>query len=156
MILLLLIALDLGVADPNAAAPRDLSVELTIAGSEYTIVHRYTGAAPRRFATGSTDKNCDEPVDVLRVNGSDVRLFSEKPCGGFAFRAARVVKPGESWTIRGHLPFELHEGDHELVARYCATAETLKMVDPAFKRASGPPWWLGCAESPTDHVRLKK
>ena len=103
--------------------------------------------------TGATDLNCDEPTDSLVVDGAPVRLWSDLPCGGFAFRRARTLSPGEAWTIEGSLP--LYEGTHTVSARYCPTRDALKEVDPAVKRDLNPPWWFGCVDSPAVHTRAK-
>jgi hypothetical protein len=142
--------LDLGVASTTAPStrpgPPGLEVRVSTRDGRYAIEHTWRGAKPMRFVTGATDRNCDQPIDVLVVDGRPVRLWSELPCGGFAFRAARVVSPGQSWTLSG--PLDAATMKRPFVARYCATTADLETVAPEMRRASDPPWWLGCAESP--------
>lgn len=91
----------------------------------------------------------------LRDDKADRRaVVPIKPCGGFAFRAARTVKPGGSWVIEGAL--ELAEGNHTVTARYCPTAASLKEVDPRVRAERALPWWLGCVDSPPAQTSLRK
>jgi hypothetical protein len=131
-----------------AGAPPSLSVKLELTGSRYRITHHFPagrGTEPMRFVTGATDKNCDEPMDVLVIDGKPERLFSMLPCGGFAFRSTKSVKPGESWIIEGEAT--LPPGQHQVIARYCARQEDLKLIAPAERDIKAPAWWLSCAES---------
>jgi hypothetical protein len=153
---LLLAVLPLDLAGASAAvqkAPPEVVIRLEVAGARYKITHRYTGTGARRFVTGATDKNCDEPIDVLLLDGKVTPLFSELPCGGFAFRMARTMKTGEEWTIEGSMPVE---GSHTVVARYCPAVESLKRVDPKVKNQREPPWWLGCVDSPPVSTSIKR
>jgi hypothetical protein len=140
-------------ATAPASAP-ELAVELSVAGGRCRITHRYSGRERLRFVTGATDRNCDEPVDELIVDGETKQLASELPCGGQAFRAARLVRPGESWTIEGTL--SLAPGRHTMVARYCPTADDVKAVAPDQQGTLEPRWWLGCVESAPVDVSLKR
>lgn len=124
----------------------ELQATLELASGRYKITHLYKGGEPRRFVTGSTDKNCDGPVDVLIVDGKVLALGSELPCGGFAFRASKRIGPGQAWSLEGTSP--VPPGKHRVMARYCANAEVLKGVDPKERDVTNPPWWLGCADSP--------
>jgi hypothetical protein len=127
-----------------ATAPPGLSVRLEMVdASHYSIVHTWRGAGAMRFVTGATDRNCEDPVDVLIADRRTVQLYSNLPCGGFAFTSARRVAPGESWPIEGLV--SLPVGARRVVARYCP--RDLRGVDPAVKAMSEPPWWLGCVDS---------
>jgi hypothetical protein len=144
MWLILVTLLDLHAAQTAAALPQ-LSVKLELTGSRYRITHQWQGNQPMRFITGATDKNCDQPMDVLVVDGQPMKLWSMLPCGGFAFRATRSIKPGESWIIEGEA--SLSPGPHQVMARYCAGAEDLKSIAPAERDLKTPGWWLSCADS---------
>jgi len=153
-LLLVLLPLDLHAAGPTPeAASLQVRLELVREGysTRYRITHQYRGARPMRFVTGSTDRNCDQPIDALVVDGKVMTLSSMLPCGGFAFRASRLLKPGEQWTLAGVIG--LTPGPHQVAARYCATAADLGAVAPAERQASEPAWWLHCADSAT--VRLE-
>lgn len=147
-LLLALLPLDLQPPPPAPAASHDLEVRLELAPGEggwvrYRIVHTFHGAKPMRFVTGASDRNCEDPIDVLvGPGGATVKLYSNLPCGGFAFESSRRVQPGESWTIAG----QVQSGP--VIARYCPRAEDLKRVDPAMRAVADPPWWLGCVDSP--------
>jgi hypothetical protein len=141
-------------AAPASAPAPELTVELSLEAGRYRITHRYAGRERLRFVTGATDRNCDEPVDELIVDGEAGRLGSELPCGGQAFRAARVVRPGESWTIEG--TFAPADGRHTVIARYCPTADDVKAVSPDLKGTREPRWWLGCVESAPVDVAFKR
>ena len=117
------------------------------------ILPHYSGNGPRRFVTGATDKNCDQPIDVLVIDGKVTELYSMLPCGGLAYRQARVVRPGEEWLLQGEIV--LAPGKHSVVARYCATSDSLKHVDPKLKSASQPPWWIGCMDSAAESLTVK-
>jgi len=142
--------LDLGMTTPATPSgrrpgPPGLEVRLSTYKGRYEILHTWRGATPMRFVTGATNLHCDEPVDVLVVDGKPTKLWSELPCGGFAFRAARVVHPGQSWAISG--PLDDAAMAKPLVARYCPSEADLKSVAPEMRARTEPPWWLGCVES---------
>jgi hypothetical protein len=148
MLLILLALLDLhaatAAAPPSAALPVKLEIDRD--ESRYRITHQYRGDKPMRFVTGATDRNCDDPMDVLVIDDKVEQLHSMLPCGGFAFRATRLVKPGEEWKIEGQV--WLAPGPHKVIARYCVREESLKAIAPAERDTREPAWWLHCAESP--------
>ena len=113
MIALLLVALaDLVAPGAAASGGSGLTVTLELPAGGYRIVHTWRGARPMRFVTGASDRNCEDPIDVLLVDDKPVALYSELPCGGFAFRSVRTIAPGGSWTIEGHTP--IASGAHEI------------------------------------------
>jgi hypothetical protein len=159
MLLLLLALLPLDLKAPGANEGASLGVKLELMASDrwgatYRITHTFRGAQPMRFVTGATDKNCDEPVDQMIVDGKPVALWSNLPCGGFAFRATRKVKPGEAWRIEGTI--SLAAGHHTVAARYCPTSESLRVIDPNERKVTDPPWWLGCVDSPPVGIDIPK
>jgi hypothetical protein len=139
------LSLFLDLQPPVAAtAPPGLSVRAELLDdTTYRIVHTWRGARAMRFVTGATDRNCEDPVDVLIADRTFVELRSNLPCGGFAFTSVRKVAPGESWTIEGAV--SLPVGTRRVVARYCP--KDLRGVDPAQKAVGEPPWWLGCVDA---------
>ncbi len=144
----------LAAADTSAPAATASSSELTIrlellpreAGVRYRIIHTFHGRAPARFATGAADRNCESPVDVLVVDGEVIPLFSNLPCGGFAFTSAKEIAPGESWAIEG-TAFP-PSGARTIAARYAPTERNLQSVEPHQRERPTPKWWTGVAESP--------
>jgi hypothetical protein len=139
----LLLTLPLDLAASITTPAEGLEVKLETPPGRYRITHTWRGKQTMRFVTGSTDRNCDEPVDVLLTGPLVMKLHSNLPCGGFAYRAARVVKPGESWVIEGNLD----DSSEKYRARYCVTQNDLKAVDPKMTQVKEPPWWMGCEES---------
>jgi hypothetical protein len=143
MFILLLTLLDLDAPGALRPGPPGLTVTLELGAERYKITHTWKGAKPMRFITGATDKNCDQPMDALVSGDKVVQLYSELPCGGFAFRATKLIKPGESWTIEGHTPMDVRQAK----ARYCANEASLKVIDPETRKAKEPPFWFGCVDS---------
>jgi hypothetical protein len=141
-LLVALLPLDL-VAPAASPGPAGLTVTLELSPERYRITHTWKGAAPMRFVTGAADRNCEDPVDALVAYGKVVALHSELPCGGFAWRSTRLIRPGESWTIEGHTPW----GVRRAAARYCPSEADLKGIDPAVRKVKEPPFWLGCVDS---------
>jgi hypothetical protein len=139
----LLVALaDLVAPGPKPkAGGGELAVTLEIHDGRYKIVHTWNGAKAMRFITGAADRNCEDPLDVLLVDDKPKQLFSELPCGGFAFRSVRTVQPGGSWTIEGYL--SLPEGTHSVNALYAAGEGDVKSIDPKERGKKEPPFWFG-------------
>jgi hypothetical protein len=142
VIALLLVAFADLVAPGGSARPAtgELTVSLELPAGGYRIVHTWRGAKPMRFVTGASDRNCEDPIDVLLVDDKPVALYSELPCGGFAFRSVRTIAPGGSWTIEGHTSVN---GAHEVHAQYAASADDLKSIDPKERDKKQPPFWFG-------------
>jgi hypothetical protein len=138
------------VTPPAATAPSaDLSIRLELlqenGAHRYRIVHTLHGKERARFVTGSTDRNCEDPVDLLVVDGRLVPLISQLPCSGRAFWSSTQLAPGESWTLAGNAI--IPAGARSVSARYCPTKNDLDLVNPEERRRPGPKWWTGCVES---------
>jgi hypothetical protein len=142
MIAVLLVAFADLVAPGGSARPAtgELTVTLELPPGGYRIVHTWHGAKTMRFVTGASDRNCEDPIDVLLVDDKPVALYSELPCGGFAFRSVRTIAPGGSWTIEGHTTVG---GAHEVHAQYAASVADLKSIDPKERDKKEPPFWFG-------------
>jgi hypothetical protein len=147
-LLLALLPLDLHAgAAASQGTPLVVTLELgPVAGAtHYRITNRYSGQGARRFVTGATDRNCEDPIDVLLVDDKVERLYSLLPCGGFAFRSTRRVAPSEQWVIEGTVM--LPAGTRGVVARYCPKSEDLGSIAPAERNKKGDPGWFGCVDS---------
>ena len=157
MLALLLIVLPLDLNAPAApASTAGLSVTLALEpepnATRFRITHRYSGGKPMRFVSGASDKSCEDPIDVLLVDGHPGRLSSNVPCGGEAFRSTQRLDPGGAWTINSFVV--LKPGTYVIAARYCTTEKDLAQIDPAERKVAAPPWWFGCVDSPPGRIRV--